>query len=102
MGGEVRPVNNCLMTTVLGTAATISLCCLFRAAAGSLARCLYCDCDSKLFGTAIAEYLIDNGSKIVSAPAKRQSTNGLVESHWKVMVHMARAYLTGSLIKIIF
>jgi hypothetical protein len=68
--------------------------CLFRAAAGSLARCFYCDCDSKLFGTAISEYLIDNGSKIVSAPAKRQSTNGLVESHWKVMVHMARAYLT--------
>ena len=38
--------------------------------------------------------LIDNNSKIVSDPAKRQSTNGLVESHWKVMVHMARAYLT--------
>ena len=67
---------------------------LFRAAAGSLARCFYCDCDAKLFGTAISEYLIDNGSKIVSAPAKRQSTNGLIESHWKVMVHMARAYLT--------
>ena len=33
-------------------------------------------------------------TKIFSAPAKRQSTNGLVESHWKVMVHMARAYLT--------
>jgi hypothetical protein len=26
--------------------------------------------------------------------AKQQSTNGLVESHWKTMVHMARAYLT--------
>ena len=67
---------------------------LFRAAAGSLAHCFYCDCDAKLFGSAISEYLIDNGSKIFSAPAKRQSTNGLVESHWKVMVHMARAYLT--------
>ncbi len=67
---------------------------LFCAAAGSLARCLYCDCDAKLFGTAISEYLIDNTSKIVSAPAKCQSTNGLVKSHWKIMVHMARAYLT--------
>jgi hypothetical protein len=28
------------------------------------------------------------------ALAKRQSSNGLVESHWKIMVHMARAYLT--------
>jgi hypothetical protein len=67
---------------------------LFRAGAGSLARCFYCDCDTKLFGTTISEYLIDNGSKIVSAPAKRQSTNSLVQSHWKVMVHMAWAYLT--------
>jgi hypothetical protein len=67
---------------------------LFRAAAGSLARCFYCDCDPKLFGMAISEYLIDNKSKVVAAPAKHQSSNGLVESHWKIMVHMARAYLT--------
>jgi hypothetical protein len=43
---------------------------------------------------AISKYLVDNGSKVVAAPAKRQSSNGLVELHWKVMVHMARAYLT--------
>ncbi len=66
----------------------------FRAAAGSLARCFYCDCDLKLFGSAISEYLIDNQSKVVAAPAKRQSANGLVESHWKTMVHMAWAYIT--------
>jgi hypothetical protein len=72
----------------------LSALCLFRVSAGSLARCIYCDCDANLFGTAISEYLIDNNSHIVSAPAKRRSTNGLVESHWKVMVHMARAYLT--------
>ena len=67
---------------------------LFRAAAGGLARCFYSDCDAKLFGTAVAEYLVDRNSKVVAAPAKRQSSNGLVESHWKTMVHMARAYLT--------
>ena len=67
---------------------------LFRAAAGSLAQCFYCDCDPKLFGTAISKYLIDNSSKVVAAPAKCQSSNGLVESHWKIMVHMAWAYLT--------
>ena len=43
---------------------------------------------------AISEYIIDNQSKVVAAPAKCQSSNGLVESHWKIMVHMARAYLT--------
>ena len=53
----------------------------FRTAAGSLTRCFYCDCDGKLFGTAVCEYLVDNSSKMVAAPAKRQSSNGLVESH---------------------
>jgi hypothetical protein len=67
--------------------------CLFWAAAGSLTWCFYCDCDTKLFGTAISKYLIDNNSKIIAAPAKRQLSTGLVESHWKVMVHMACAYL---------
>jgi hypothetical protein len=68
--------------------------CLFHAAAGSLACCFYCDCDPKLFGRAISDYLVDNSLKVVAAPAKRQSSNGLVESHWKVMVHMARINLT--------
>ena len=68
--------------------------CLFCVAAGSLARCFYCDCDPKLVGWAISDYLVDNFSKVVAAPAKHQSSNGLVESHWKVMVHMACAYLT--------
>jgi hypothetical protein len=67
---------------------------LFLATAGSFAQCFYCDCDTKLFGTAISKYLIDNDSKIVAAPAKRQLSNGLVESHWKVMVHTACTYLT--------
>jgi hypothetical protein len=67
---------------------------LFWASTGALACCLYCDCNAKLFGTAILEYLIDNQSKVVAAPAKCQLSNGLVESHWKIMVHMARAYLT--------
>jgi hypothetical protein len=60
-----------------------------------------------LYGLAVSKYLIDGQSKVVHAldlidnqstvvttPAKRQSANGLVESHWKVMVHMACAYLT--------
>jgi hypothetical protein len=67
---------------------------LFYSAANSLVHCFYCDCDAKLFGTAISEYLIDNGSKVVATPAKQQLPNGLVESHWKTIVHMARAYLT--------
>jgi hypothetical protein len=67
---------------------------LFRALAGLLAQCFCSDCDLKLFGTAIWEYLIDNSSKIIAAPAGRQSSNGLVELHWKAMVHMTHDYLT--------
>ena len=62
---------------------------LFRADAGSHARCFRCDRDPKLFGTTIKEHLVDHGSNIVAAAAGRQSSNGLVESHWKIMVHMA-------------
>jgi len=38
---------------------------------------------------AISKNIIDYKLKVVAAPAKRQSSNGLVESHWKIMVHMA-------------
>jgi hypothetical protein len=54
-----------------------------------------------LFGSAVSKYLINGQSKVVpapdlinkqskviAAPAKRQSANGLVEAHRKVMVHM--------------
>jgi hypothetical protein len=43
---------------------------------------------------AIKEHLVDHESNIIAAAAGRQSSNGLVESHWNIMVHMARAYLT--------
>ncbi len=44
----------------------------FCAMAGSLAWCFYCDCDAKLFGHMISNYLINNNSKVVAAPANRQ------------------------------
>ncbi len=62
--------------------------------AGSLARQFRCDCDEKLFGSAVRSFLHTNQSSIAASPAGRQSSNGLVESHWKIMVHMSRAYLT--------
>jgi hypothetical protein len=76
------------------SASILGALCLFHALAGSLACSFYSNCDLKLFGMAIREYLIDNSSKIVAAPAGHQSSNSLVESQWKVMVHMACAYLT--------
>jgi hypothetical protein len=61
---------------------------------GGLVHTFYSDCDVKLFGTVISKYLIDSSSKVIAAPAKCQSANGLVESHWKMMVHMGRTYFT--------
>jgi hypothetical protein len=62
---------------------------------------------SQFFGLAVSKYLINGQSKVVPAPdlinnqskvaatpAKCQSAIGLVELHWKVMVHMACSYLT--------
>jgi hypothetical protein len=66
----------------------------FRAEAGNLARQFRCDCDKKLFSSNIRSFLHLERSSIASSPAGRQSSNGLVESHWKIMVHMSRAYLT--------
>ncbi len=61
---------------------------------GSYARCFRSDCDAKLFGTKIREYLLDNDSNIVAAAVGQQSANGLIKSHWKVMIHMSHVYLT--------
>ncbi|KAL7533244.1 hypothetical protein ACHAWF_004419 [Thalassiosira exigua] len=67
---------------------------LFRSEAGAYAAEYRCDCDEKLFGSAIRSFLHSHGSKIIAAPSGRHSSNGFVESHWKTMVHMSRAYLT--------
>jgi hypothetical protein len=66
----------------------------FQDEAGALARQFRCDCNEKLFGSAVRSFLHDHNSSIGASPAGCQSSNGLVESHWKIMVHLSRAYLT--------
>jgi hypothetical protein len=65
----------------------------FRAEAGNLALKFWCDCNEKLFRSHTRSFLHLERSSIISSPAGHQSANGLVESHWKIMVHMSRAYL---------
>jgi hypothetical protein len=38
-------------------------------------------------------WIQENGSKIIAAPARRQSSNGLVEHTWQTMVRLARSYI---------
>ena len=67
---------------------------LFCAQADQFSKCFCADCDDKLLGLTIKSYLTGNNSDIVGATAGRQSSNGLVGSHWKTMVHISQAYLT--------
>jgi hypothetical protein len=61
----------------------------FSSEAGQLPTQFCCDCDKKLFGSHIRSFLHLKQSSIISSPVGRQSANGLVESHWKIMVHMS-------------
>jgi hypothetical protein len=65
----------------------------FRADAGAYPKKFHADFDQKLIGGAALCY-INKHSKIIAAPARRQSSNGLVESTWKTILRMARAYIT--------
>ena len=68
--------------------------CLFQGDADLYAWYFWSDCNTKLFSTKICKFLLESNSNIVAAVASWQSANGCVESHWKIMVHMSRAYLT--------
>ena len=47
-----------------------------------------------MFGHAINTYLMPQQLDIVHKASDRPLSNGLAESHWKMMVHMSRAYFT--------
>eukprot|EP00956_Cyclotella_meneghiniana_P012602 scaffold17913_cov36-Cyclotella_meneghiniana.AAC.1 len=65
----------------------------FKADAGAYPKTFRADFDQKLIGGAALRH-INKHSRIIAAPARRQSSNGLVESTWKTVVRMARAYIT--------
>ena len=66
----------------------------FQDKAGALARQFQCDCNKKLFGSAVCSFLHGHNFSIAASHAGCQISNRLVESHWKIMVRMSCAYLT--------
>jgi hypothetical protein len=60
---------------------------------GSLAEQFQCNCDEKLFGSGVQPFHHQEKSSIAASLVDHQLANGLVESHWKRMVHMACTYL---------
>jgi len=66
----------------------------FRSDAGAVPRTFHADFDKKLIGGKALKWIVEQRSRIIAAPAGRQSSNGLVERTWRTLVQMARAYIT--------
>ena len=66
----------------------------FQADDDSLPKQFRCNCVQKLLGGDVCRWIYRKESKIISAPAGRQSSNGLAEQNWKTVCAMARAYIT--------
>ena len=66
----------------------------FKADAGALPRRFHSDFETKLIGGKTLRWILHNKSNIIAAPAKRQSSNGLVERTWQTVLKMAWAYIT--------
>ena len=66
----------------------------FQESAGGTPKRFHIDFDKKLIGGRALKWIQEQKSKIIAAPAGRQSSNGLVERTWRTIVTMARAYIT--------
>ena len=79
--------------TTLTSSEIISAIKAFVSDAGGYPMKFHADFDNKLIGGA-ALCFINKNSRIIAAPTRRQLSNGLVESTWKTIIRMARAYIT--------
>ena len=62
--------------------------------AGGLPKCVYTYFDRKLIGGKALRWILSRKFNVVAVPSERQSSNGLVENHWRSMIQIARVYLT--------
>ena len=60
----------------------------FRADAGALPKQFRCNCDQKLLGGEARPWIYRQQSKIIGAPAGRQSANGLAKRAWATVCAM--------------
>ena len=61
----------------------------FCESAGRVPKRFHSDFDKKLIGGRALKWIHEQKSKIIAAPAGRQSSNGLVEHTWRTIVQMA-------------
>ena len=67
----------------------------FRTDAGGIPRIFHSDFDNKLIGGKALKWIQSNDSKVIAAPARRQSYNGgIVEQTWWSIITMAHIFIT--------
>ena len=54
----------------------------FKADDGGVPRRFHSNFDKNLIGSHVLKWILSNTSNIIAAPAKFQSSNGLVENTW--------------------
>jgi len=67
----------------------------FKADVGGVPRRFHSDFDNKLIGGRALKWILSNSNNIIPAPAKFQSSNGLVERTWQTVLKMACSHITG-------
>lgn len=78
----------------LGKNKIISCFVQFQVVAGGNPKTYHSYFDQKLISGKARRWILESKSRIIAAPANRQSSNGLVECTWQSIVRMARAYIT--------
>ena len=63
----------------------------FQADVSHPPRQFHANSDRKLMGDKCLKWTNDNKYKIIAAPTKRQSANGIIEHTWRNLVQMDRA-----------
>ena len=61
---------------------------------GCLVHRFHSDFDRKLIGGNALQWILSNSSNIITAPAGRQSSNGLAERTWRTIIQMSQAFIT--------
>ena len=66
----------------------------FRTDANGIPKKFHSDFDKKLIGGKALKWIRQQKSRVIAAPAGRQSSNGLAEQTWRTIVQMVHAYVT--------
>ena len=66
----------------------------FKSDAGRLSHWFHSNSDRKSIGGNDLQWILLNGSNIITAPDGRQSSNGLAKHTWRNLKKMARALIT--------